>query len=55
VLAGVREHVGRSPELARYLLDTRVALERADAPSCDARVRSLLSRRLNEEQGRESR
>ena len=51
VLEGVSDHIGRS--LASYLLDLRVALEHKAAPSCDARVRSLFSRLLNEEQDSE--
>ena len=54
VLESVAEHIERSPELASYLLDVRGALERAAAPSCDARVRSFLSQRLNQEQVAES-
>ena len=53
VLEGVSDHIERSSELASHLLDLRIALERAAAPSCDARVRSLFSCRLNEEQGSE--
>jgi hypothetical protein len=52
-LREVERDVERSPELARYLLELRLTLDDAAAQSCDARVRSLSSRLLKEEQGAE--